>query len=412
MSRTMEQKLGLERWVHMSIHCTASWSLAPACACLLLPSVLVDRLSSPHHYHSPHSFTKLFHYSFTKHSLHSSTAKLRFYLTSTSAMADRPPVLWALSPRRRPLQEGKSPSTYLKATRELPPISWALSSSPGALHDNGSLSTSQDAFTINVSRHLEGNESQDDGYIKLEYSYPVSECEEDDSGTSGGGMSTSCEDSDITAVQHAASASVAANLPAAFGSGNRSFSLETEATRNNRVELVTRKLGNIQKREARISECNRELDRITAEVTALSKDTTSKQNCLSISRDVLTKIDFGSGNDTERFVHHLVTLGEEKHAVSAILQKTAKKYRRSQGRIEKRRQKQSDKRGQHEARNSSNKVRVKVGGWTEDPMVVSNAYRNATPAATKVKGEEVGKKEEGFESGTAARGESLKVEEK
>lgn len=327
-------------------------------------------------------------------------------------MADRPPILWALSPRRRPLQGGKSPSTYLKATRELPPIPWALSSSPGALHDNGSLFTSQDTFTINVSRHLEGNESQDDGYIKLEYSHPVSECEEDNSGTNGGGVSTSCEDSDIAAVQHAASASVAATLPAAFGSGNRSLPLETEATRNNRVELVTRKLGNIQKREARISECNRELDRITAEVTALSKDTTSKQNCLSISRDVLTKIDFGSGNDTERFVHHLVTLGEEKHAVSAILQKTAKKYRKSQGRVEKRRQKQSDKKGQHEAKNSSNKVRVKVGGWTEDPVVVSNACWNATPAATKVKGEEAVKEEEGFESGTAATAEPYKIEEK
>lgn len=45
-------------------------------------------------------------------------------------------------------------------------------------------------------------------------------------------------------------------------------------------------------------------------------------------------------------------------------------------------------------------------------MVVSNAYWNATPAATKVKGEEAGKEEEGFESGTAARAELLKVEEK
>jgi hypothetical protein len=213
-------------------------------------------------------------------------------------MADRPPILWALSPSRRPCQVEKNPSTYLKATRELPPIRWALSSSPGTLHDNDNdnVSTSQDTFTINVSRKLEGNEhpdclkqSQDDGYIKLESSYPGSECEENDSDASDGCVSISCEDSDITAVQHAASTPAAATLPAAVDLGKRSLPLASEATCKSRVELVTRKLGNIHKQGARISQCRRELDRITAEVTALGKDATSKQNCHLISRGVLTK---------------------------------------------------------------------------------------------------------------------------
>lgn len=198
-------------------------------------------------------------------------------------MAELPPILWALSPSPRPRLGEKSPSTNLKATRELPPIQWAMSSSPGPLHGNDSLSISQDAFTINVSRQLKGNEhlerlkqSQDDGYIKLESSYPGSECEENDSGASDCGVSTFCEESDNTAVHHAASTSAAATLSAAVDLGNRSFPLATKATCNNRVELVTRKLGNIYDRGARISECKRELDRITTEVTALSKDATSK----------------------------------------------------------------------------------------------------------------------------------------
>jgi hypothetical protein len=66
------------------------------------------------------------------------------------------------------------------------------------------------------------------------------------------------------------------------------------------------------------------------------------------------------------------------------------------------RQKQSDKKFQHEARNYSNKVQVKVEGWTEDPKVVSNASSNATPAAletsAKVKEELIIKGEEGFGS--------------
>ena len=159
-------------------------------------------------------------------------------------MTDRPPFLWALSPSPRPRHGEKSPSTYLQATRELPPIPWALSSSPGVLHDNGGLSTRQDTFTVNVSRNLEGNESQDDGYIELESNSPVSEREENDSGTS-----------------------------------NRTFPPETEATRNSRVELVIRKIGTFHKLKAKIRECNRELGRIAAEVTALSKDANSKQDC-------------------------------------------------------------------------------------------------------------------------------------
>lgn len=68
----------------------------------------------------------------------------------------------------------------------------------------------------------------------------------------------------------------------------------------------------------------------------------------------------------------------------------------------KQRQKHSDKKIQHEARNFSNKAQVKVEGWTEDPKVVSNAYSNATPAAleasAKVKEEFIVKGEEGFGS--------------
>ena len=198
-------------------------------------------------------------------------------------MAERPPILWVLSPSPRPRQGEESPSTYLKATRELPPTPWALSSSPGLLPGDNDLSTSQDTFVINVSRHL-GDNSQDDNYIELESSYPVSKYEENDSCTSDGGVSIYCKDSDITAVQHAASASTAATLPAAVDLSNRSFPLATEATCNSRVEMVTKKLGNIHKQEARIRECNRELDRITAEVTVLSKDAISKQLPFSLSR--------------------------------------------------------------------------------------------------------------------------------
>ena len=50
---------------------------------------------------------------------------------------------------------------------------------------------------------------------------------------------------------------------------------------------------------------------------------------------------------------------------------------------------------------------MKLEGWTEDPKVVSNAYWNATPAATeaamKVKGENFVKGEDELEIGTAAR---------
>ena len=199
-------------------------------------------------------------------------------------MTDRPPFLWALSPSPRPRHGEKSPSTYLQATRELSPIPWALSSSPGVLYDNASLSTRQDTFTVNVSRHLEGNESQDDGYIELESSHPVSEREENDNGTSGGGLSTSFENSDITAVDDVASASAAATLPAAVESDNMPFSLETGGIR---VELVIRELGKIHERVARVRECDRELSRIAAEVTALSKDANSKQDCHLTSRDML-----------------------------------------------------------------------------------------------------------------------------
>lgn len=96
-------------------------------------------------------------------------------------------------------------------------------------------------------------------------------------------------------------------------------------------------------------------------------------------------------------------MGEEKHAVSAILQKTAKKYRKSQGRIEKRRQKQSGKKGH------SNMVQVKREGWTENPKVVSNAYWNATPAALEASAKV--KKEEQLEIGTAKAEPQIKVGE-
>jgi hypothetical protein len=210
-------------------------------------------------------------------------------------MAEPPPDP-RLTPGPRPRKRKKIPFTNPKATRELLPIRWALSSSSGPLPDNDDLSASQDTFTINVSRQLEGNEhperlkqSQDDGYIKLESSYPDSECEENDSDASDGGMSIICEESNFTAVQHAASASATATLPAAVDLGNRSFPPETEAIRNSGAESVRRKLDSIHARGARMRECNRELDRITAEVTALSKDATSKQHCHLISRRVLTK---------------------------------------------------------------------------------------------------------------------------
>jgi hypothetical protein len=210
-------------------------------------------------------------------------------------MAEPPPAP-RLTRGPRPRKRKKIQFTNPNATRELPPIRWALSSSSGTLPDNNSLSASQDTFIINVSRQLEGNEhpecskqSQDDGYIKLEPSYPDPECEENDSDASDGGMSIICEESNFTAVQHAASASATATLPAAVDLGNRSFPPEIEAIRNSGAESVSRKLGSIQAREARMRECNRELDRITAEVTALSKDATSKQHCHLVSRGVLTK---------------------------------------------------------------------------------------------------------------------------
>jgi hypothetical protein len=209
-------------------------------------------------------------------------------------MAEPPPAP-RLTRGPRPRKRKKIQFTNPNATRELPPIRWALSSSSGPLPDNNSLSASQDTFIINVSRQLEGNEhpecskqSQDDGYIKLESSYPGSECEENDSDASDGGVSIFCEESDITAVQHAASASVTATVPAAVDSGNRPFTLETEATLKSRVGLVTRKLGRIYNRVARIQECDKELGRISAEATALCKDATSKQSFHLISQDVLT----------------------------------------------------------------------------------------------------------------------------
>ena len=115
--------------------------------------------------------------------------------------------------------------------------------------------------------------------------------------------------------------------------------------------------------------------------------------------------EFKSSNNTERFVAHLVALGQEKQAVIEIHRRTTRSLRRTQGR-----QKRSDKKRQYEAKESSNKTRMKLEGWTEDPKVVSNAFWNATPAVTeasmKVKEEKIVKQEDELEIGTAAKAES------
>lgn len=72
---------------------------------------------------------------------------------------------------------------------------------------------------------------------------------------------------------------------------------------------------------------------------------------------------------SEWLVDRLITLGEEKQAVTAILDKTTRRQQAKQRRLEKRRKQEAEKRRRLEAKRPPNKQQVKTEGGRKVPHV-------------------------------------------
>ena len=214
-------------------------------------------------------------------------------------------------------------------------------------------------------------QSHDETYIKLEPDHSVEKYDFDDSDD------TTSVDNDEPADVPAAT--IAHPVPASKAPSPGVFlaSLTAPAPVRPGIEhqessgqLITSKMHDIHILSERVKGCRKEIERIDDDIQKLESRAPGKSGILfSFHTPSDEDLDLVKNGSAKWLIARVATLGEEKQAVRAVLDKTTKKQLARKLKLEKERQKQQEQKRKLEAKRLSNRQQMKYESGKQIPQV-------------------------------------------